>query len=209
MKRKALLDAAQKMSATGLTSGKSGNVSLRTSEGFLITPSAIPYEEMTRMDLVELDLRSGGVREGRRTPSTEWRLHLDLYRARPEAGAIVHAHSPYATSLSSLRRDVPAWHYMVAVAGGNDIRCAAYATFGTEELSRETQRAMVGRRACLLANHGQVAVGSDVTAALRLAEEVEQLCAGYMRALAVGQPVILDDEEMRRVHERFKGYGTV
>ncbi len=207
MKRKALLDTAKKMAELGLTPGTSGNVSLRVSDGFLITPSGLPYDEMTRMDLVELDLR-GAPREGRRTPSTEWRLHRDLYVARREVGAIVHAHSPHATSLSCLRRDIPAFHYMVAVAGGVDIRCAGYATFGTEELAREALHALDGRRACLLANHGMIAMADNLTSALRLAIEVEELAGNYLRCLQAGQPIVLDDAEMARVLERFRGYGA-
>jgi L-fuculose-phosphate aldolase len=207
VRRKALLETAQRMSELGLSPGRSGNVSLRLPDGFLITPSGLPYEEMTRTDLVELDLR-GGVREGRRTPSSEWRLHRDLYEARRDAGAIVHAHAPHATALSCLRRDIPAYHYMVAVAGGTDIRCAAYATFGSEELARAALAALRGRRACLLANHGMIAFADTLPEALRLAAEVEELAAGYLRVLQVGSPIILGEDEMARVLERWKGYGA-
>jgi L-fuculose-phosphate aldolase len=207
MRRRALLEAAQKMSALGLSPGTSGNLSLRAGDGILITPSGLPYDQMTRMDIVELDAR-GAVREGRRTPSTEWRLHVDLYAARREIGAIVHAHSMFATTLSCVRRGIPAFHYMIAVAGGSSIRCAEYATFGTAELAENTLFALEGRRACLLANHGMVAVAADIEGALRLAIEVENLAAQYWRALQIGEPVILDEEEMARVIERFKSYGA-
>jgi L-fuculose-phosphate aldolase len=191
------------MSALGLAPGTTGNVSLRLDDGMLITPSGVPYDLMTREDLVEVDGR-GRPRGG--TPSTEWRLHQGLYAARPEIGAIVHTHSRHATALSCLRRGIPAFHYMVAAAGGDDIRCADYATFGSAELAVSAAAALAGRRACLLANHGAVALGADLRAALLLAIEVENLAAQYAAALQIGEPVILDASEMARVHERFRTY---
>jgi L-fuculose-phosphate aldolase len=203
--RRVLHDTARRMAALGLAPGTSGNASVRVEGGLLITPSAVPYDEMTREDLVELDER-GGRRGGGGRPSTEWRLHRDLYAARPEVMAIVHTHSRAATALSCLRRGIPAFHYMVALAGGDDIRCAEYATFGTAELAASAALALRGRRACLLANHGAVALGADAAEALRLALEVENLAAQYAQALALGEPVILDAAEMARVRERFAGY---
>jgi L-fuculose-phosphate aldolase len=203
--RRALLAAARKLAAQGMMPGTSGNVSVRVDEGLLITPSGVPYDLLEPAGLVELD--ADGVPLGHGRPSTEWRLHRDLLRARPEVGAIVHCHPPFGTALACVRRDIPAFHYMIAVAGGSTIRCATYATFGTAELARNALAALEGRRACLLANHGTVALGATLDAAVRLAVEVEVLAEQYWRALQIGAPVILDDDEMRRVHERFKGYG--
>jgi L-fuculose-phosphate aldolase len=185
--------------------GTSGNVSLRLDDGLLITPSGVPYDVLEPSGLVELD--ADGVPLGHGRPSTEWRLHRDLLRARPEIGAVVHCHPPFGTALACVRREIPAFHYMVAVAGGNTIRCARYATFGTPELAASALAALEGRRACLLANHGTVALGTTLDAAVRLAVEVEVLAEQYWRALQIGAPVLLDDGEMARVHERFKGYG--
>jgi L-fuculose-phosphate aldolase len=206
VERKQLLETAQRMAARGLAPGTSGNVSLRLDDGgMLITPSGVPYDTLEREDLVEVDAR-GEARSGRR-PSSEWRLHRELYLARRDAGAIVHTHSSKATALACLRRGIPAFHYMVAIAGGNDVRCAEYATFGTAELAASAVAALTARRACLLANHGVVALGSTLPAALRIAEEIEVLAAAYLTALSVGEPIVLDDAEMARVHERFTGYG--
>lgn len=201
--RRLLLDTARRMAALGLAPGTSGNVSIRVDDGMLITPSGVSYDEMTREELVEVD-GHGRTRGG--APSTEWRLHQGLYASRPEVAAIVHTHSRHATALSCLRRGIPAFHYMVAIAGGDDIRCAAYATFGTAELAASAAAALAGRRACLLANHGAVALGGDLASALRLAVEVENLAAQYTAALALGEPIILDAAEMARVRERFRGY---
>jgi L-fuculose-phosphate aldolase len=189
----------------GLNQVASGNLSVRCGEGFLITPSGLAMEGLAPSEMVLLDLNGRPHSDAR--PSTEWRIHRDLYRARPELGALVHAHSPYAVSLSCLRRPIPPFHYMVAAAGGRDIRCAAYATFGTETLSEHVLVAMEGRRACLMANHGQVAAGPDLASALALAQEVEGLCAQYWRASLMGAPVLLSDAEMDEVLERFRSYG--
>jgi L-fuculose-phosphate aldolase len=174
--------------------------------GFLITPTGVPFEAMGAADVVELDVR-GTPRPGQLAPSSEWRFHRDIYRARREAGAIVHAHPLFATSLACLRKGIPAVHYMVAAAGGNSIRCAEYATFGTDELSRNAMVALKGRRACLLANHGLIAVGDGLQAALTLAVEVENLAAQYWHALQIGKPVILGEGEMKRVIGKFGTYG--
>lgn len=201
-----LVGTAQATLSLGLTHGTSGNVSARTERGFCITPSGVPYERLQPTDLVELDM-AGAVLRGALKPSSEWRIHRDVYTARPEVGAVVHAHPPFATTISCLRRDLPAVHYMIAVAGGATVRCATYATFGTGELSRAALAALEGRQACLLANHGLVALGNDLEAALRVGLEIEQVAEIYWRALAVGEPVILDDAEMARVLERFREYG--
>lgn len=203
--RAALAEAAQRTVALGLNRGAEGNVSLRWGEGFLITPSGLRNDTLKAGQMVYVDL-DGGWR-GPLKPSSEWRIHRDIYRARPEAGAIVHTHSPYAVSLACLRRPIPAFHYMVAAAGGHDIPCAAYATFGTEALSANVLTALAGRRACLMANHGQVALGGSLDEALRLAEIVEELAAQYWRACLLGEPVLLGDREMDTVLARFAGYG--
>ena len=203
--RARIVATALAMNAQGINRGKSGNVSARIDEGFLITPSALPYEETKARDIVAID-RAGNVTGGCK-PSSEWRFHRDIYAARPEVAAIVHAHSPFATTLACLERSIPPFHYMVAVAGGGDIRCAPYATFGTQALSDRAVAALGGRRACLLAHHGMIAVGSSLGSALALAVEVETLAEMYWRAIAVGEPTLLSDDEMAGVVARFETYG--
>lgn len=204
--RDAVLATARRLVAEGLTRGTSGNVSARGEDGFLITPSGVPYDRISSSDVVEMGL-DGAVRVGIREPSSEWRFHRDLYASRPDVAAVVHAHPPFATSIACLRRDLPAVHYEIGLAGGHDVRCAAYATYGTEELSRAVLSAMEGRRACLLANHGLVTIGASLELALRLARTVETVAEIYWRALSVGEPVILDQEEMARVIEKLADYG--
>ncbi|NOK32016.1 class II aldolase [Corallococcus exercitus] len=203
--REAMVATARRMNASGLNQGTSGNLSQRVEGGFLLTPSGMNYETMTPEDLVLM--RFDGSHEGHRKPSTEWQLHRDLLQARPEVGAVLHSHSMFSTTLACLRRGIPAFHYMVSAAGGTDVRCAEYATFGTPELARNMMVALEGRKACLLANHGLVAVGADLPGAFKLAVEVETLAAMYWRALQVGEPVLLDDAEMERVFQQFRGYG--
>ena len=204
--RRAVIAAARQMNAEGLSQGTSGNVSARVKGGMLITPTGLPYGELRPKDLCLLRL-DGSAAEGGRTPSSEWRIHADLYRARSEVSGIVHAHPLYATTLSILRQEIPAVHYMIAVAGGPTVRCSGYATFGSAELSERVQEALVGRQAALLANHGLVAVGSSVEDAFRVAREVEVLASQYWHALQVGTPVILSDAEIARVIEKFQTYG--
>ncbi|RKH67934.1 class II aldolase/adducin family protein [Corallococcus aberystwythensis] len=203
--REAMVATARRMNTSGLNQGTSGNLSQRVEGGFLLTPSGMNYETMTPEDLVLM--RFDGSHEGHRKPSTEWQLHRDLLQARPEVGAVLHSHSMFSTTLACLRRGIPAFHYMVSAAGGTDVRCAEYATFGTPELARHMMVALEGRKACLLANHGLVAVGADLPAAFKLAVEVETLAAMYWRALQIGEPVLLDDAEMERVFQQFRGYG--
>jgi L-fuculose-phosphate aldolase len=203
--RAAIIATAIRMNACGINRGKSGNVSARTTGGFLITPTGLDYESMTPIDIVAVTL--AGTSSGPRLPSSEWRFHRDIYVARPDAGAIVHTHSSFATSLACLGRGIPAFHYMIAIAGGKDILCAPYATFGTQALSDNAVIALAGRRACLLANHGMIALGASLDAALALAVEVEALAEQYWRALQIGEPNVLSDEEMNIVLEKFKGYG--
>ena len=201
-----LVGVARRFSETGMNPGRSGNLSVRVEGGFIVTPSGAAYESMNPDDLVFVgaDGHFGG---GQRPPSSEWRLHRDIYARRPEANAIVHAHSPFATTLACLRRGIPAFHYEIAFAGGADIRCAPYATFGTQGLSDAALAALAGRRACLLANHGAVAFGDSIEGARDLAEKVEALARLYWQALQVGEPVLLDEAEMARVIERFRTYG--
>lgn len=204
--RRQIIATALAMNARGINRGKSGNVSTRWRDGFLITPSGLAYDEMKPSQIVFID--AGGVAYGKLAPSSEWRFHHDIYRARADAQAVVHAHSSFATTLACLGRDIPAFHYMVAVAGGNNIRCAPYATFGTQQLSDHALAALKDRKACLLANHGMIALEQSLQKALALAVEVEALCEQFWRALQIGQPNILPDAEMAVVLEKFRTYGT-
>ncbi len=206
MSRQAVVDTARRLNAAGINRALAGNVSARLTDGFLITPSGVPYEELTPGAIVTV--AADGTVGPRARPSSEWRIHHDIYRHRPEVGAVVHAHPPFATTLACLRRPIPPFHYMVAVAGGTDIRCAGYATFGTQELSDLVLGALDGRRACLMANHGLVAVGANLAAALRLAVEVESLAETYWRALQVGEPVLLSGDQMAEALEGFRTYGA-
>jgi L-fuculose-phosphate aldolase len=201
-----LVQAARELPARGLSAGTSGNVSVRDGAGFLITPSGVPYGTMTASDVVQLD-SAGRVVGGHLAPSSEWRLHLGLYAERPDLGAIVHAHPRHTTALACTGRDIPAFHYMVAIAGGDSIRCAPYAPFGTEELAQAAARAMSGRRACLLANHGAIAASATLQGALDLMTEIEELAAQYVAALQIGSVTLLSREEMAEIIERFKNYG--
>lgn len=203
--RKKIIATCLRMNSEGINQGTSGNVSARTDEGFLITASGVPYASMKPEHVVEMDLK-GGYR-GDYLPSTEWRMHMDIYRARPEAQAIVHTHSTYATALACLRRDIPAFHYMIGVTGGTSLRVSDYAEFGTQALSDAMLEALKGRAACLLANHGQICFGVDLDKAIRLAREIETLCQQYWAACLAGDPVVLTDEQMSSVLRRFKTYG--
>lgn len=201
-----LINTAMALGRLGLNKGTAGNVSVRSEDGFLVTPSGMAAESLAPADLVHIAF-DGEVR-GRRAPSSEWRFHFEILKNRPELGAVVHTHAPYCTTLAVMGRGIPAFHYMVAVAGGTDIRCAPYATFGTEELCAGAVAAMEGRKACLLAQHGMIAAGDTLAKALKLTVEVEDLARVYWQALQIGEPPILDDAEMARVLEKFKTYGT-
>jgi L-fuculose-phosphate aldolase len=204
--RDELAHTARRMSELGLTPGMSGNVSVRTPHGMLVTPSGMAYADLRGEDMV--DVRGdGSVRPGQRTPSSEWQLHKDLYAARSDAAAIVHTHSLYCTSLAMLRRPIPAVHYTIVLAGADEIPCAEYATFGSAELALRAVAALRGADACLLASHGMVALGRTLAGALRLAAEIETLASQYWHALQVGSPHVLDSAELARVRERFKSYG--
>ncbi len=204
--RQQLVETARASVRLGLNRGTSGNLSVRLPGGFLITPTGIPYDDLTAADVVHLDA-CGVAAPGQLKPSSEWRFHCDIYSARPQVGAIVHTHSHYASALACQRRELPAFHYMVAAAGGDNVRCADYATFGTAELSANALTALEDRHACLLANHGVIATGAHLAIALALAEEIESLAGQYCAALATGAPVLLDAAEMARVVARFASYG--
>lgn len=215
--RATLIGCALQMNALGINQGKSGNVSLRCARGahagFLVTPSGLPYADTQPQDIawMPLDAHDEADAEGPCAPSSEWRFHRDIYVRRADAHAIVHTHATHATALACLPRvqrdGIPAFHYMVAVAGGDTIRCARYQTFGTQALSDAALDALDGRRACLLANHGLIALGATLDAALALAVEVESLARMYTAALALGEPVVLPADEMARVLEKFRTYG--
>jgi L-fuculose-phosphate aldolase len=202
--RQQLVTVARRMNASGLNQGTSGNLSVRIPGGLLITPSSLPYELMQPEDLVALDLAGSSRDDGARRPSSEWRLHADILAGRPEIAAVLHCHSIHATALACHGRPIPPFHYMTAVAGGDDIRCAPYATFGTAELSELAVAALVDRRACLLGQHGQVALGASLDQALRIAIEVETLAQMYLQALQLGEPPLLSPEQMAAVHHQFR-----
>jgi L-fuculose-phosphate aldolase len=206
--REAIIAKCRWMNDSGLNQGTSGNISARFGPWMLITPSGVPYEAMApeMLAAMALDDAEAGW-EGPLKPSTEWRFHRDILRARPDVAAVVHTHSPWCAALSITRRPIPAAHYMVALFGGNDVRCAEYATFGTAELSRAALAALEGRNACLLANHGMIATGPDLDRAMRMAVELETLARQYVTALAIGGPVLLTDEELAEAAGTMKGYG--
>jgi len=204
-RRAELIATARAMQPAGLNKGTSGNVSVRHGAGFYITPTGMPYDSLRADDIPLMALDGSHV--GARKPSSEWRFHRDLYAARPEVSAVLHAHSPFAVSLACLRRDIPPFHYMIARFGGDTIRCADYAIFGSPELSTAAMQAMAGRKGCLLANHGLLVAGRDLAEALALAVELEELCEQYWRACQLGEPVLLSPAEMQAVQEKFAGYG--
>ncbi len=196
--RQEMIATCLRINATGLNQGTSGNLSVRLSSGgFLITPSSTPYERMIPADMAVM--QADGSWSGPRNPSSEWRFHRDIMAARPDCTAILHTHSPFATALAVHLRGIPAFHYMVCVAGGDDIRCAPYATFGSQQLSDLAIAALLDRNACLLGHHGQIALGATLEKAFALATEVETLAKMYIHALALGEPAVLSADEMARV----------
>jgi L-fuculose-phosphate aldolase len=203
--RAELVRTTQKLDQLALSHGTSGNLSVRYAEGFLITPSGFGAQGLTVDDIVFVTL--SGESEGRWQPSSEWLFHRDIYVGRPEFGAIVHTHSNAATTLACLRRDIPPFHYMLALLGGDSLRCATYATFGTQALSDNALIAMTDRKACLLANHGMIAAGKNLAEALSNTVEVENLSELYLRALAVGEPILLTEAEFADAQRQFAGYG--
>ncbi|HTH18276.1 MAG TPA: class II aldolase/adducin family protein [Magnetospirillum sp.] len=202
----AVVEAVRRLAHQGLNQGASGNVSVRHGDGFLVTPSGVGADVLEAGQLVEMDMEGGW--SGAWKPSSEWRFHRDIYAARADANAVVHCHSPAATALAVLGKPIPAFHYMIAIAGGSDVRCAPYATFGTQELSDAALAALQGRRACLLGHHGMIAIGKDLSQAMDVAIEVEFLADLYLRLLPLGEPPVLPEAEMAVVLEKFKGYGA-
>ena len=208
-KRERIVEAMSKLDALALNRGSAGNLSLRhaidTQDGMLITPTGMGADDLRPQDIVWLGF--DGTLRGDWKPSSEWHFHQALYRFRPDLQAVVHTHSPHATALACLRLELPAFHYTVAVAGGDSVRCTPYHTFGTEALSQAVAAAMIDRNACLMANHGLVAAGSTLVQAMKITIEIESLCGAYLQALAVGKPAILSAAQMAEVIEKFKHYG--
>ncbi len=196
---------ANMLNTENLSALRSGNISIRHDDGFLITPSGVKYSSLKYEDIVFVSLE-GKFEEKKNKPSSEWRFHKDIYLNKTEANAIVHAHSIHATAVSTHGKSIPAFHYMVALAGGNDIKCADYATFGTEELSQNIIKALENRKACLMSNHGQVAFEKNLNKAFELAQEIENICQQYINALKIGKPKILSDDEMIKILEQIKNY---
>jgi L-fuculose-phosphate aldolase len=203
--RREVLETVRWLADRRLYTGTSGNVSCRVDGGFVVTPTGIACDALAAGDMVQVQM-DGRVR-GRLLPSSEWRIHRDIYQRRTEVNAVVHTHSPFATALACLRRPIPAFHYMVAKTGGAELRCARYATYGTEALSKNALAALAGRRACLLANHGVVALGANAESARLLAEEIELLAVQFVVARSAGKPVLLPAAEMALVSRKFAEYG--
>ena len=205
-----LLELTLQLQSLGLNEGSSGNCSIRHHDGFFITPSGLNPKLMHEDDMVFMDF-NGTIQSNQkpaREPSSEWRFHHDILKLRIDANVVIHTHSTFASTLSLFRKDIPAFHYMIAVAGGNSIRCSAYALFGTQALSDEAIKALDNRKACLLANHGLIVVGRDIEDALNITCEIERLCEQYVYALQIGSPSILSNQEMDEVIYRFKSYGS-
>ena len=200
--RTEMVDICRRMNSTGINQGTAGNLSARIDNGFLITPTSLPYERMVPDDIVEMGF--DGTYAGRHRPSSEWRFHRDILKSRPDMNVVLHCHSIYATTLACHHKAIPSFHYMTGVAGGTTIRCARYATFGTQALSDNAIEALEGRLACLLGQHGQISLGKTLESALWLAVEVETLSRLYVQALTLGDPPILSDEEMARVLEQMR-----
>lgn len=204
--RKEIIGIVRQFNQSGMSFGRSGNVSARTRKGYLITPSGVAYDELREATLNELDL-SGKILSGRLKPSSEWHMHSAIYQQREDVNAIVHVHSPYATGIACTWKEIPSFHYMITILGGDNVPCADYATFGTQELADNVVKALGNLNACLLANHGQIAVAADLKTAFRYAGEVENLAKQYCISLQAGGPVLLDDDEMKINIEKFKTYG--
>ena len=212
--RKNIIKYSKLLNQTNLSPLRSGNISIRgvneEIDGFFITPSGVKYDDLTTDSIVFLELNENNnikkISDKVINPSSEWRFHQDIYIEKRDAHAIVHAHSANAAAVSSHGKNIPAFHYMVALAGGNNIKCAEYATFGTKELSQNIIKALDGRKACLMSNHGQVAFGKSLSEAFELAEEIENICHQYINTIKLGQPKILSDEEMKKILDKTKDY---
>jgi L-fuculose-phosphate aldolase len=202
--RQQLLDTSRRLVELGLNRGTAGNASVRIGDDILITPSALPVSEMTTESMVRMDMKGSVLQGGK--PSSEWRFHRDILAARPEIGAVLHMHSTFATTIACLRKDVPAVHYHIAIAGGDSIRCTPYSVFGEQNLSDLALEALHDRKACLLGNHGMIALGKDLDEALSIALEVEYLCEIYWRSLQAGEPQILSPQQMHEVKLKFVDY---
>lgn len=203
--REQIVAACIKLEHSGLNRGTSGNISCREHAHFLVTPSGVPVNDITPGRIVAVGYDGQVIGPGK--PSSEWHFHRAILQARADVAAVVHTHAPHATALACLREDLPAFHYMIAIAGGDSIRCAPYTLFGTQELSRHAVQALEGRKACLLANHGMITLGRDLDEAMTIAIEVESLCQQYLLARQVGQPALLSSGEMQQVIDQFKNYG--
>ena len=204
--REQLLKTSQQLVVLGLNKGTSGNASVRCEGGFLVTPSGMKIEDMSSTSMVKMSW--DGSFDANKKPSSEWRFHRDIMQNKPEINAIIHTHSMFATTLACLHKDIPPFHYMIAIAGGDTIRCADYALFGSQALSDYALAALIERKACLLANHGMIVLGRDLDDALAVTLEVENLCEQYWRTLQIGEPHLLTEAEMHAVFQQFKGYGN-
>ncbi len=213
-KKKEVIEYAKKLNTDNLSPLRSGNISVRGNkdgiDGFFITPSGIRYDDLTTESIVFLEFNENNnlkkISDKTINPSSEWRFHQDIYVEKKDAQAIVHAHSANAAAVSAHGKNIPAFHYMVALAGGNNIKCAEYATFGTKELSHNIIKALEERKACLMSNHGQVAFGKSLSEAFELAEEIENICHQYINTIKLGKPKILSDEEMKKILDKTKNY---
>jgi L-fuculose-phosphate aldolase len=205
--RQSVVEACRRMNVLGIAQGTSGNVSLRFADEMLISPSATAYEAMRAEDVAAFPIERDGRWRGTLRPSTEWRFHLDIMRGRPEVGAVVHGHPTFCTTLAIARRHIPACHYMIAAFGGAEVRCAPYATFGTQELSDHALRALEGRTACLLANHGMIVCAANLDRAMWLAVELETIARQYYHSLLIGGPVLLSEAEIAATVAKFATYG--
>ncbi|WP_455270532.1 class II aldolase/adducin family protein [Rhizobium herbae] len=206
--RQSKIDHCRKMNALGINQGTSGNISARYEDRMLITPSAAPYDEMTPDMIASLPLEGDyGAWDGPRKPSTEWRFHLDILRSRPEVNAVIHTHAIYSTILAIAHKPIPACHYMIAAFGGDDVKVCDYARYGTKELSDNILKAMEGRTACLMANHGMLATGASLEKAMWAAVELETIAKQYYHTLLIGGPVVLPSEEIAGVRKGFASYG--
>jgi L-fuculose-phosphate aldolase len=201
-----LLKISKQLVVSGLNQGTSGNASVRNGDGFIITPSGMSVEAMSATSMVQMQF--DGSFESNKKPSSEWRFHRDILQSRPEINAVIHTHSMFATTLACLNLDIPPFHYMIAVTGGDTIRCAPYALFGSQALSTLALEALVDRKACLLGNHGMIALGRDLDDAFAVTVEVENLCEQYWRALQIAEPQVLNEAQMQEVFKQFKGYGN-
>lgn len=201
-----LCNVAIELNDKGFNHGATGNCSIKTNEGFLITPSGVLNRNLTPEMMVELDMNGERISNNKYHASSEWLFHKDLYQARSDISSVIHTHTPFATALSSLNINLKPFHYMIAVAGGEDVRCADYSLFGTQQLSNNILKAIKDRKACFLANHGLVTIGVDIDEAYDITEEIEHLSQVYINAKKIAEPALLSDTNMKDVLERFKSY---